>query len=297
MDGKTKKIFFYLSVILITLSVTNSLETANKISIKGGILFEKINDYPVTINPPMLTFTRYLNTSTLEKGINQTITYTKTYKTYCKDLNRKVREDRNTQKQNKFFISAEDIKLRDVEQYCLSKNARLPEIRDINAKEEVFTLAKQHSITYIPAGIIAEENKLRYVFVSDKQPIHSTSIFDIFRSVRNGSYKACTFTKYQPCYKHDVKHNMIVYDRNPGEIGILQIEPKIYDNRYKALCQNTPSIDDSQNNLLMRMAAHSCKRDLYSLEGMTDIVSEETNRYTKNTHLFVSTPLTISLNI
>ena len=281
MDGKTKKIFFYLSVILITLSVTNSLETANKISIKGGILFEKINDYPVTINPPMLTFTRYLNTSTLEKGINQTIHYTKTYKNFCKALNKRVRESENITKVDTYFVSTEDIKLRDVEQYCLSKNARLPEIRDINAKEEIFLLAKLHGITYVPAGIIPDDKKYRYVFITDKQPINSYTTFDNFKSSRNGSYKSCMLSKFIACYQHDVKNNMIVYDKNPGEMGILQIETKLYDNRYKAICQNFATFEESQNNLLLRMAAHTCKRDLYSLEGMTEVVSEETNRFTR----------------
>ena len=107
MEGK--KLLLITTLLSVSTIIKSHPDT--KVFISGGIIFEKANDFPVNINPPKITFTRYLNTEIIEQGINQTIIFTNTYSTFCENLNKKVAEDDEVIRTNHYHQPNRNVQL------------------------------------------------------------------------------------------------------------------------------------------------------------------------------------------
>ena len=283
-----EKIFTLLLVLTSFFSVSKGKEPL--VFIKGGILFEQTRDTPVTINPPTVLFHRQLNFSTLENSILQTKNFAKSYEKYCDALNRKTNLKENHKAEDKYFISLTELKPSDADGYCKSKQSSLPEIRDEVSYQELFDFAKMNNIHVIPAGVVPDFKQNIFRFVSDwsdafyVQPIFNNIIYYYNDTV-----------KQRPCSaggKGGFRDDPGCLKKTEGSLGLgyvlangkwdLTILDKRYNNvKYKVICnQNLLSREEKiQNNLLLQIAAHSCKRDLYNVQQTSETIFREAKKF------------------
>ena len=276
MSGTIIARIIFLSVIL---PIQASVE--NDVFIKGGLLFEKASDSPVSLNPPKLTFTRYLNFTTIEKALNQTQAFTNSYKEFCKHLNKKVLSDTDFVKTNKYFVSGSTMPIHEAGTYCKNRNARLPEIREQMTYHELFELAKANKLNYFPAGIYTDPEKKRYVFSSDRKMIHlDTKIFSVIYQQKE-SEGMCHLSQTL-CTDKMHLDDLVTYHLEFHRLRLVQVNKKNAHKIDRVVCENEQlsNFELLHSDLLLKMAAHTCLRDLSNIKGMTDVIVEEATRFT-----------------
>ena len=261
------------------------------IFVKGGILFEQIRETPVTINAPTVLFTRSLNFSTLETAITECLQFSNSYKQYCDTLHNKVQLAIKTDLNDRYFVSSYNMSLINADMYCASKNARLPEIRDDHSYNDILTLAKLNDIPIIPAGIIPDSNENIYRFASDKLDAYSAqrlfpSIYYYFEKIE--TYKPCLVGNKGGYYDDPdgvklAKNTILAYAKEYSLWQLQILDRKHTSLSYKVICENIQSshAEKLEQSLLLRMASHACKRDLYNVKQLTELMIAETKLFVK----------------
>ena len=271
---------------------TPTMDVEPQIFIKGGILFEQIRETPVTINAPTVLFKRALNFTTYGTAITQLLNFTHRYKTYCDKLQNRVQTTIKQDLKDKYFVSPYDINIGSAEHYCLSKNARLPEIRDQTSYKEVLSLARENGISTVPAGILPDYTKHIFIFKSDKANAYIAKNFfpSIFFYYKNN-------TNNQPC----TVGNKGGYFDDPGCVSLQKgdlplsyfkdgphwkltiLHERYKSETYKVICENylQSQMDKFQQTLLIRMASNACQRDLFNVKQATKLVTAETTMFVK----------------
>jgi len=287
MAGKKQ---FQITIILILLQLTLTKEPT--VFIKGGILYEQTRDTPVIINPPTVLFTRTINFSLFEDQILQTKLFGKSYQKFCDALNNKVQLTIKSEADTKYFVSEKPNRLADAAEFCRSRQARLPEIRDDKTYQEILTLANQNDIPIVPAGIIPDYRSHLFRFVSDSTDAYFTKNF--FSSIY---YYNTDHSEHvmKPCLtgaKGGYRDNPGCVKQTVGSLGLAYVfsdmkwELTILDKRYnsvsyKTICHQNKLNEEEQiqANLLLKMAAHTCQRDLYNIQKTSDAIIDEAGKF------------------
>ena len=281
MAGENLYIIFSIYLCIFGLDATPE----QKVFIKGGLLFEQTSESLININPPTLIFTRYLNFSTLDIAINKANIFTQSYKNFCTKLNQQMAEANSFSLENRFFISGEPVELGEAYTYCRNRGAQLPEIRTILEKAYFTTLVQKHGLTMIPAGIYPDVFMKEFLFSSDRRPaLKSEHIFNsILINTKEGRQVPCYYMENQ-CANATNTKDFVVYVARDNDIILSQVLKEYKTSRKTIVCQVAKLTEENHmnNNLLLKMAAHTCLRDIKNIEGMTSVVEQESNLFTKS---------------
>jgi len=255
--------------------------------VSGGILYNKLSDQPVTVNPSTVIFYRHLNTSQLDRGVQLSATYLHNYQTLCHKLNRRAYVDQNNGKSTpeKDFVVVGDGKIEALtaENYCMSLGYQLPELRTIQQKLYVQNLMTLEKIPWIRAGAFLDQNDM-FVFKSDLENLHDPHNKAVFPGINTQYARNVNFhNDYYALY--DGKKSIIVYEMIQGALELAIHFPGRHKGvRQKIICQRTSkhvSVSRVENNILTKIAAHSCLRDMRSLYGTHLIVAKEVALFKK----------------
>ena len=283
MEGKK------LLLIVTLFSITHFIESHpdTKVFISGGIIFERANESPVNINPPKITFTRYLNTDTIQQGINQTIQFTSAYSTFCENLNKKVAEDDEIIKTNRFFLIEKMVPLSTAESECSHFQGKLPEIKTKAEMDELYSIASKNKIEWIPAGMTTSPELGNFIFITDRKFItNGQSIYQkVYRSNLPDNQVPCHLPSWK-CTKSSSPEDTYAYkigDNNFKLYELNKVNSTAQAVRSKIICQSLriSNKEGNQHNLLLKMAAHTCIRDIIGLRGVTSVIIDEGKRFTR----------------
>jgi len=289
MAGKTLRFYFELFILCLyfnNVQNRDSILTKSSIFIKGSILFEKASDTPVTINPPTLMFSKFLNLTTLEKVIKLTSRFVEIYKDFCEDLNEKLFAE-DIKSAPKYFVSDEKINLKDAEKYCRSQGGILPEIRTQRDFNNFKVLMRTNKLHTALAGIKLDRFTDTWVFISDNANIRTTNLFDGAYTGPNPKDRKAYFKNEIHTLSNQARSSFIIYNLLSDNYLRLMLLNDHTNWMYRAVCQidNTPPYNKLASTLLLRMTAHNCKRDFQNLQGNSLIVEKETQRFARDTSL------------
>src|SRR5574343_1764038 len=162
MAGKN----FIKLLLIFFLTSLSKCQTDESVFIKGGLLFEKAQAAPVYINPPTALFNKYINYSSFEDTIIQAKIFESSYTNFCDTLNEKLAERIKTY-ETRLFVSPDTYRIDKALEYCKLRDAKLPEIRNLDEYRNIVKFAKIHDIHLIIAGIYADSNTNTFKFESD----------------------------------------------------------------------------------------------------------------------------------
>ena len=262
--------------------------------IRGGILFEQVRDTPVTINPPTVLFTRRLNFSKIEDAVWQTQSFSKEYKKFCDILNDKMQliiKANNVHE--KYFITENAHLIKDSKNICKQKHAALPEIRNAKTYEELTQMAYIKAIRYIPAGVYPEFHSGTLRFLSDS--VNAETASNIFPNIHyqtnntNGPRKCVSggrggYANDVPCLRHINDSIGVFYVHSQGEWTLNIVPAYRYSNiSNHIICEKLSLNDDpiTRSHLLLKMAAHTCTRDLINIQNTANIIIEEASHFVR----------------
>jgi len=287
MPGKKNSLTFQLSLIFFLICLKCCVVAAKEALVSGGMLYSKLSDQPVTVNPSTVIFYRHLNTSQLIRGVQLSGTYLHMYQTLCDKLNRRayVSPESNSNPAKDYVIVG-DGKIEGLlaENYCMSLGYQLPELRTKEQKLYVQNLMISEKIKWTRAGIKLDTNK-KFVFMSDLGDLSSWGNREVFPYVTTGYTKQANF--HNDYYAlEDAKKFVFVY-RLDKEIEIAMVNPGAENGiHHKIICQRTSKVTSAkriESNILTKIAAHSCLRDMRSLYGTHQLVAKEVALFRKPT--------------
>ena len=287
--------FIYILFLLLIQSFTSAQiikqEPDPMVFIRGGILFEQVRDAPVTINPPTMLFTRRLNFSKIDDAVWQTQSFAKEYKKFCNTINDKLQTYIKSSQYDKYFITDTPFLLRDSHRICARNNARLPEVRDKKNFQDVTQLAHIRGVTFIPAGIEPDFRTYTFKYISDNaDAIMAQDIFPNVFTYQNSTkgFTKCErggrggYVNNQPCVK--MTENMIgmfyVLIDNRWSLTVVPTF-NYYNTSFPIICEKMFPNENfvTQNNLLLKMSAHSCTRDLLNIQNTANAIIEEVGHF------------------
>ena len=257
MTGKANFVIFTIIFMHSILVNGDSIEKDNSIFIKGGLIFEKGTELPVTINPPSVILTKFVNFTILDKASKLAGKYTNIYSEFCERLNTDLYDQDKEIRKKKFFVSEKVLDTRKLMQYCSSHEGQLPEIRNQNDLFDVIQIAKSNKIDRILAGIVVDTKLNQWVYISDRENINTyDAIFQkayTFREpIRSGIFER------DKILTEEAERGLILYHLYNDTIRI-----KVYPNRddwsSKGICQlsNLPRFENIEQTLLLKMTAHA----------------------------------------
>jgi hypothetical protein len=262
-------------------------EVSETVSLKGGLIFRK--EGSAQINQDFVQYTRTLDTKALQDIAQRLKDSTTLYKTYCSiasdftQINNKYDKihtitDDNTTIQ--YIHTPLKYHVNEAEGVCTRLKARRVEIKNLHSYNAVRTYATKNHITMIMAGIDYKKANNIFVFASDGSNARTNSPFPTVEY--GGSY-------------HGAKH-VADWDRDSFLIDLAQNYPLIYkypvgnfvlrladtsDKLFKdfIMCEKDRdtlrSDTNNENNMLVQLAIHNCKRDMPSIVASTDTTLQE----------------------
>ena len=285
-----KEILFLLLIYWIPITLSDSESQSEDALISGGILFNKLSSKAVTVNPSTVNFYRHLDTSSIIQAVHLGAQYLKEYQGLCERLNRQSETNNNNSPQSEFVVIG-TYPFLEAEHHCTNTGYRLPEIRSQAQKQTMLQLMSTQSIEFVRAGIVVDETK-QFVFKSDKKAISSSTFSKVFTGVRSFEY-GTTATDYQNNWYtlDEANRSIFVYEINKSIEGInigFRNPEKVRGVQTLIVCQrslsNLPS-KQIETSLLIKIAAHTCKRDMKSLIGQQREVTTEVRHFTTSDSL------------
>ena len=274
--------------ILVCLALDYSLSAPAKsipdsqIFIKGGLIFEKGSEQQVTINPPSVLFSKFVDFKLLDQAALLSQKFTDTYATFCNKLHGDLYSNLNINKEKRFFVSEKAVLAYSARGYCDVREGRLPEIRSADDYQTIIHMAQRHGIRNIPAGIWIDEKKNKWLYSSDSVSVsENRHLFDGAYSYPVTEDRKRNFEK-DAIVTNQAISGQIVYYRVNDEMRI-----QVYDSKTnimeQIICQqnDSPKFEALEQTLLLKMTAHNCRRDLDSIVGTTKLVTSETQRFSK----------------
>ena len=283
-----KKIFMLL-LLLITLFNLSKCQSDESVFIKGGILFEKAQAASVYINPPTALFNKYINYSSFEDTLIQAKIFESSYTNFCDTLNEKLAE-RVKKHENKFFASNDHHRLTNAQDYCRARDAQLPEIKNMADFRDIVRLARINDIDLIVAGVYADDDSNTFKFISDNSPAYDGYLPFPGVHVRDNStlpYKKCWQGKFggykddPGCIQYRKDSYGMAYIRgiSAREFDLAVLDKTYKESSFKVICERTRPA--SEHDIILRLAAHSCKRDQINVVKASQLIYEEATRFTQ----------------
>ncbi len=286
MEGT--RIFFLLSLIFtICFNTVTTTSTHRKAYLRGGLLFEKHHDTPILVNPTTVTLYRHLNTTLLLQSNELLKHYTASYQEFC-DRIRNVRKPKQTIT-HEFFVLPQKLTPSEAKAMCLRNQGKLPEIRSFAEKTALKAFAKQHNISEMPAGVHYDNIKHLFIFTNGLDTVQfSPNTIDTIHSWDDTNKTYTTIQLQSDKVKEFTSANPMLLTFHTNKDGAYYIgASKTRDTKYDVICAKTelPDTPEIENNLLLRLTAHSCIRDSEQLNATTQLLQNEINSFmTTNRH-------------
>ena len=263
-------------------------DLGEKVFIKGALIFERGTPSPVTINPPSVMFSKFLNFSILDSAVKLTQKFTQVYTDFCRTLNVKSNyKSESVNSTSKYFLSQERLPATYAESYCESQNANLPESKTRTDYEEILSIMKLNNLDYAVAGLMIDPKSRRWIYRSDRTDI------SLDKSVFTGFHTHPPLDEKLMDFNHNIKgtdqaiNGMILYKMHWGENRHIFIKTHPKDTKWegRVMCQRNDfqRFNLLEQTLLLKLTAHNCKRDLENIIGTTSLVKDETHRFSKST--------------
>ena len=293
-EGKKRKFLFILLMFVLFCSTFASSPS----TLRGGLVYqEKTTQGPVYVNVETVTLFRKADPSILAKSAQLSKTLGNKYQTLCRQVaNRVTIFDKEKQKakisQNQevqetydhpydLHFSAFKYPIIDAPQVCKEMGGRRPEIRDKNSKDAIRFAAIKKGITKISAGVKYDAANNIFRFISDDVNVRQHSPFQFLEY--GGYYEGMAYTAQNWEDEYSVKQyasNYPIIYNHPAKDFVIRLGDNT-DKDFKdyIMCEVPKAPPTSQirneNNLLLQVTDHACKRDEQGLIAATNVIISE----------------------
>jgi len=264
-------------ILFIILILSHHTATQKTAEIKSGLLFERNTDQPTLINPTYYTFTRRIDLKPIQDSVKLAQKFTDTYEKFCKQTNEIVSGTyadvyvRRYTYKTRYTISEITHNLSDAARVCARDENILPQITSLSELRMIQEIAHDYNVTFFPAGIHYKNDEYRYMATGDiiKPIIDRVS----YSSVAHNEIATIYERKR---YKNDNEY--FLYKITPTEQIIVYAQPlEPYQGRIVCQVLDPVESDRQQNNYLLKITAHVCKKDLKDINNITKIIINETS--------------------
>ena len=288
-----KKIFRIFTFSFFLISLQNLIASQSPSVLKGGLVYSEESSLgPIYLNRDHVNFIRTIDTSALQKSAQAIKDFTTLYHTFCNKVGNHItpfdapvsssKDDEQT-KTDEIVFSPVKYLLKEGLQVCKSMGARLPEIRDRDSYNELRFIAIRKSIKKFRAGIYYDTGTKTFRYYSDEKPAnHDIGKSPFVHMTYGGEW---TDGKYKANWEQDktlvgmATNHMVIYT-NPDQAFEIRLSD-VNDEKYKdyIICEKpidkTPLLLSKENNILLQLASHACKRDEKALVASTRYILAE----------------------
>jgi hypothetical protein len=294
-EGKKRHLILILFLILVHSHINL---TSSPSVLRGGLVFqEKLTQGPVYVNVESITLFRKADPSILVKSAQMSRSLGNLYQKICRDVANKVtlfdkqqhqpKPSRSEVPENSYvhpydlLFSPFQYQLLDAPQVCKEMGGRRPEIRDKNSLEAIRFAAISKGIKKISAGVSYDAANNIFRFVSDDVNVRYNSPFPSLEYggyYEGAAYKAVNWEDEYAVQQYAAKYP-IIYNHPDKEFVIRLGDNADKNYREHIMCEVPKLPPDTkiknENNLLLQVTNHACKRDEQGLLASTNIVISE----------------------
>ena len=311
MSNEGKKRLFLLLFVFVHSYVTFASSPSK---LRGGLVYqEKTTQGPVYVNIETITLFRKADPSVLVESAQMSRTFGNRYQTICRQVaNRatifdqkkvkpdpsKIRDDEEVY-EHPFDIhfSPFTYPIIDAPQVCKEMGGRRPEIRDRNSLDAIRFAAIKRGVSKISAGIQYDASNNIFRFVSDDANVRHQSPFQFLEY--GGYYEGYAYKAPNWEDEYSVKQYAASYPviyNHPNNDFVIRLGDNTDKNHRDHIMCEVPkppkaSLIKNENNLLLQVTDHNCKRDELGLIAATEVVISEIEAIT---NLNVSLPENIN---
>ena len=267
-------------ILLVALFYLLTCPIANATNVlKGSLLFEENGGFQ--LNQEFMTFSRKLDTSDLETFAFTLRSSSKLYTHFCDSV---LRTEQQTYTSTNpmphgFIPSPSQVPITRAASQCLGLEADLPEVKTVQDERTLEDLMKKFNIKQTPAGVEYSPTVKEFQFNTDKAPVSYQKVFPV--AYYGGSYTGAWHqAQWTDSYlTNEAKTFPMMYFLSKEGLRMRIADANDLTLRTTVICQKKKiaSGDVVQNNVLIQMAAHSCKRDLPAIQLTTQEATNEIN--------------------
>jgi len=296
MSTEGKKRLILILFLMILVHSQPSLASSPSM-LRGGLVYqEKTTQGPVYINVESITLFRKADPSILVKSAQMARSLGNMYQDICHDVADRVtlfdkqKRDQEVQEEQELgsYVHPYDIlfstikhQLLDAPQICKEMGGRRPEIRDKNSLEAIRFAAISKGVQKISAGVRYDTSNNIFRFESDDVNVRTNSPFAYleYGGYYTGKGYHTDIWENEPLIKNYASAYPIIYNHPEQEFRIRLGDD--YDKGFQdhILCEvpKPPPVSQvkNENNLLLQVIDHACKRDEKGLLASIKIVAEE----------------------
>ena len=294
----TGKKFKPLLFILIYINLLQIRDTVLSPSVlKGGLVYSEESSLgPVYLNRDHVNFIRTIDTSALQQSAQAIRDYTTLYHTFCRQIGKystpfdtepsiDTTTKSPTNKAFEIVFSPVKYQIKEGQQVCKNMGARLPEIRDRETYNDIRFAAMKKRVTKIRAGVYYDISTSAYRYYSDDKPANEKDGKSVFPFISYGG--EWEEGKYFAAWEEDAtlkKSNMapkhfLIYNEPHDSFTIRLSDSADKKHLDYIMCEkpidNTVQTLTKENNILLQLAHHACKRDEKPLVSSTRYILAE----------------------
>ena len=291
-EGKESvlKLLLILGLLIFPQTVSISPST-----LRGGLVYqEKTTQGPVYVNVETITLIRKADTTDLLNSARTSRSMINTYQNFCRKVANRVtifdtpRKPTRAEVAEPPYVHPFDIHfspfkypIMDAPQVCKEMGGRRPEIRDKQSMEAIRFAAITKGVVKISAGIQYDSNNNVFRYISDDVNARYQSPFSFLEYggyYIGQAYRASNWEdeyavqsyadKYPIIYNHPEKEFVIrlgdANDKGFKDYIMCEVPKSEAGERLK-----------EENNLILQVTDHACKRDAQGLVASTNIIINE----------------------
>ena len=309
------------TLIIVLLAMQISPTCSSPATLRGGLLYAEATPHrAIYINQNKFTTTRKANTAFMQSGTQLNRDITRLYSDHCEKIKKglgdaiKPLEDEEPQlgqdghgrattqppltatktkdETKRYLVSPLSHHIMHAPSVCLDMDARLPEIRTSNQKEQLRQTAIHFNVSLIYAGIEFENKGPLFQYISDKVNARSGSPFgtemeyggDFLDATHKGTWERSNWiTKQAIAYP-------VIYKNPQGNFIIRIADAREKWAWTKIICEQdiiksvnhwTKSKNGYEPDMLTMLAYHNCIRDRHALMTMTETLESDIATITK----------------
>lgn len=221
-----------------------------------------------------MTFSRKVDTSDLETFAHTLQSSANLYAKFCKDLEVLEAQSRikTLDKRHSYIPSPSKVRHTHASAACKQMSARLPEIRTLRDKRDMEDAMIASNLQETRAGIKLERIGNKFLFISDDSNAKNETIFP--RIYYGGSYENVWHEARWEQDKHVVQEAQIyplAYKLSQEGLRLRVMDKSTLESEGQIICEQRHIVPQEaiENNVLIQITAHSCKRDLPSILATT----------------------------
>jgi len=261
---------------------------SQEVKLKGGLIYNQ--EGTAQVNQDSIQYTRLVDTTGLFNIAQKLKDCTTLYTTFCKqaehyNLHIYTREQPLHTQPKPYIVTPLKYPIKEAGGVCKRLQARLPEVRDLKTYNEIRTLASEHDVTRIAAGVKYDSVNNVFTFMSDGANARTNSQFQALQY--GGSYIGKLHTGQWEDDRNiqaEAKNYPVIYRFPKNDFNIRIADSQDRDYPDKILCEKHEAAqvlnDTQETNLMSQLAVHACRRDAKSVVANTLFTLNEINQIT-----------------